>query len=748
MVSVTSLPSQGTERSAQLAAIGADLAAADREVLERALEFSEALYAGHVLSTGEAVWPHALGLAANLAAIGMDPASRAAGVLFAAPKYLGRKEELREKFGEEIAGLAAGVEQLYQLRVQTRGGALGGKPSAEEQEQQSEVLRKMVLAMVEDIRVVLIRLASRTQTLRHFAKIDSPERAAYAQESLDIYAPLANRLGMWQLKWELEDLSLRFLDPAAYKRIAQMLDEKRAEREGFILRVIEILQRECAANDIVAQIQGRPKHIYSIWNKMRGKGLEFADIYDVRAVRVIVDSVKDCYGVLGIVHNLWTPVPKEFDDYISRPKANLYRSLHTAVIGPDGRALEVQIRTQEMHQHAEFGVAAHWRYKETEPALAKAGGARAEGGFEQKIAWLRQLLAWRDEIADSADSAERIEKFRSATLDDTVYVFTPQGRVIDLPAGATPVDFAYALHSDLGHRCRGAKVDGHMVPLDTPLRNGQRVEIVSSKTGGPSRDWLNTELGYLKSSRARQKVRQWFNNQALAETIASGRAIVEREMSREGEGKAKLDALAERLGFDKAEDLFAAVGRDEIGTRQLQMALRPLVRGEDAVEAAPAQPDIAVQQKSRAGGDSGILIVGMDRLLTQLAKCCKLVPPDPIQGFVTRGRGVSIHREDCPSLKNLANQHPERLIEAGWGTRATGVFSVDMAVVANDRQGLLRDVGESLARERINVTAVNTQSRQDLAYMRFTFEVSDLTQLRRALAVVKEVPGVLRASRA
>jgi GTP pyrophosphokinase len=756
MVSLTRSPAsaaqipvagQSGQPASPLAAIGADLAAADREVLARAFAFAEPLYAGHTLSTGEDVWPHALGLAANLAAIGMDPASRAAGVLFAAPKYLGRADELRERFGEEIAGLAAGVEKLYQLRVQTRGGVLEGKTSAEEQEQQSEVLRKMVLAMVEDIRVVLIRLASRTQTMRHFVRNVSGERAAYAQESLDIYAPLANRLGMWQLKWELEDLSLRFLDPAAYKRIAQMLDEKRAEREEFIHRVIELLGAECAANGIQPQIQGRPKHIYSIWNKMRGKDLDFADIHDVRAVRVIVESVKDCYGVLGVVHNLWTPIPKEFDDYISRPKANLYRSLHTAVIGPDGRALEVQIRTQEMHQHAEFGVAAHWRYKEADAAVAKAGGSRAEGEFDQKIAWLRQLLAWRDEIAESADSVERIERYRNAKLDDTVYVFTPQGRVIDLPAGATPVDFAYALHTDLGHRCRGAKLDGHMVPLDTPLKNGQRVEIVSAKTGGPSRDWLNAELGYLRSSRARQKVRQWFNTQALAETIASGRAIVEREMSREGEGRAKLDALAGRLGFDKAEDLFAAVGRDEIGTRQLQMALRPLVRGEQAGEAPPTPPEIAVQQKARSGGDSGILIVGMDRLLTQLAKCCKPVPPDPIQGFVTRGRGVSIHREDCPSLKNLSQQHPERLIEAGWGARATGVFSVDMAVVASDRQGLLRDVGESLARERINVTAVNTQSRQDLAYMRFTFEVSDLAQLRRALSVVKDVPGVLRASR-
>jgi GTP pyrophosphokinase len=688
------------------------------------------------LSTGESVWPHALGLAGSLASIGMDAPSRASGILFAAPKYLAKPEDLREKFGAEIASLASGVEKLYQLRVSTRPGR-AGKPSDDEQEKQSEVLRKMVLAMVEDIRVVLIRLASRTQTLRFFAKNPNAERESYAQESLDIYAPLANRLGMWQLKWEIEDLSLRFIDAEGYKRVAQMLDEKRAEREGFIQSVTAQLRRELEAAGVRAEIQGRPKHIFSIYNKMRAKDLAFSEIFDVRAVRVIVESLKDCYAALGIVHNLWTPIPQEFDDYISRPKANLYRSLHTAVIGPDGRALEVQIRTQEMHQHAEFGVAAHWRYKEA------GAGSRAEGAFDEKIAWLRQLLAWRDEVADSA---EWVEQFKQAALDDTVYVMTPQGKVVDLPVGSTPVDFAYALHTDLGHRCRGAKVDGHMVPLDTPLKNGQRVEIVSAKVGGPSRDWLNAELGYLKSHRARQKVRQWFNNQALADTVATGRAIVEREMNREGEGRAKLDTLASTLGFAKPDDLFAAAARDEVNLRQIQVALRTLVRGAPAP--APAEPAGPAMRKPKSGGgDSGILVVGIDHLLTQLAGCCKPVPPDPIRGFVTRGRGVSIHREDCPSFHNLSDKHPERVIDADWGAKNIGAFSVDMVIVASDRQGLLRDVGEALAREKINVTAVNTQSKQDLAYMRFTCEVADLDQLRRAITVVKDVSGVLRVSR-
>ena len=660
-----------------------------------------------------------------LAAIGLDPPGRAAGVLFAAPKYAGAADVLGEKFGDDVAALAAGVEKLYQLRVLTRGTP----------QQQIEVLRQMVLGMVEDIRIVLIRLASRTQTLRWYAKNPAPDRNGYARETLDIYAPLANRLGVWQLKWELEDLSFRFLEPETYKKIAQMLDEKRAEREHYIQDAMALLAGQLRAAGVEAAIAGRPKHIYSIWNKMRTKGLDFSELYDVRALRVIVSSAKECYAALGVVHDLWQPIPKEFDDYISRPKGNDYQSLHTAVIGPGGRTLEVQIRTAEMHRHAEFGVAAHWRYKE-------AGAAtRAHGKFEDKIAWLRQLLAWRDEVTDSSKWAE---KTRQAALDDTVYVVTPQGKVVDLPAGSTPVDFAYALHSDLGHRCRGAKVDGHMVPLETPLKSGQQVEITVAKSGGPSRDWLSPERGFVKSPRARQKIRQWFNSQALSETVAAGRAAVEKELKREGASQAKLETLAARLGFSRQDDLFAAVARDEVNLRQLQTALRGMGAAAPAPAPAPAQPPRRARQ---ASGKGGVLVVGVDRLLTQLSKCCKPVPPDPVRGFVTRGKGVSIHREDCPSLKRLAERHPERLIEAQWDGSAGGAYAVDMVVTASDRPGLLRDIGDALARERINVTAVRTQSRDELAFMRFSFNVTDLAQLKRAFAVVKEVQGVIRAAR-
>src|SRR6267143_1979 len=712
MVTVVQLHPQNS--AAALGPLAEGLAAAEQALLGRALEFAEPMYAGQLLSTGEPTWSHALGLAASLASIGLDAPGRAAGVLFAAPKHLGGVDALRERFGEEIAGLAAGVEKLYQLRVATRGNP----------REQNEVLRKMVLGMVEDVRVVLIRLASRTQTLRFFSKNDSPERIPYSRETLDIYSPLANRLGVWQLKWELEDLSFRYLEPEVYQRIAQMLDERRVERQQYIARTIATLARELEEVGVKAEITGRPKHIYSIWNKMRSKSLDFSEVYDVRAVRIIVPAVKDCYTALGVVHNLWQPIPKEFDDYISRPKGNLYQSLHTAVVGPAGRTLEVQIRTEEMHRQAEFGVAAHWRYKEP------GKPSRREGAFEQKIAWLRELLAWRDEIADWGKSAK--------TIEDSVYVLTPQGKVIDLPAGSTPLDFAYALHTDLGHRCRGARVDGHIVTLDTPLASGSRVEIVAAKSGGPSRDWLSAERAFVKSARARQKIRQWFNAQAMMKTIATGRAEVAKELRREGATQASLESLASRLGFAKPDDLFVAVARDEVNLRQLQAALR-------GADTAVVEPEIKRKPKPPPAR-GGVLIVGMDRLLTQLARCCKPVPPDPIRGFVTRGRGVSVHREDCPSLKRLAEGQPERLIETEWG-KGEGSYTVDLTVTAADRRGLLRDIGDALAREKINVTAVRTQSRDELAFMRFTFDVANLGQLKRAFTVVRSLKGVIRVGR-
>ena len=596
----------------------------------------------------------------------------------------------------------------------------------------------MLLAMVEDIRVVLIKLAERTQALRYLVTGEQARREAAAREVLDLFAPLANRLGIWQLKWELEDLSLRALEPQAYQSIAQQLDERRLDRQRYIEALMATITRELARAGMRAAVTGRPKHIYSIWNKMRRKQAGIEALYDIRAVRIVVDDVKDCYAALGIVHNLWTPLPGEFDDYIAKPKANDYRSLHTAVIGPEGKPLEVQIRTLDMHQHSEFGVAAHWRYKESGHRAA-----RRDPAFEDRIAWLRQVLDWKDAVADAS---EWLTAFKSSLFTDTIYVLTPQGKVMDLPRAATPVDFAYAVHTNLGHRCRGARVNGAMVPLNTPLENGQQVEIVTVKQGGPSRDWLNPELGYVQSHRARTKVRQWFKAQQHDETVAHGRAVIERELQRAGATALNLDAVAVRAGFARADELFAAVGREEVNARQIQLAIRAVAMPGE--EPAAAIPDVVPTRESRAAGvGKGILVVGVDRLMTVLARCCKPAPPDAIVGFVTRGKGVTIHRQRCSSVARLRLREPERLITADWGAAHDEVFPVDVVIEATDRQGLLRDITEVLSRERINVTAANTLTRNMQTRMAFTLEVRSLDLLQRALDLVREVRGVLGAVR-
>ncbi|MGB5082538.1 MAG: bifunctional (p)ppGpp synthetase/guanosine-3',5'-bis(diphosphate) 3'-pyrophosphohydrolase [Burkholderiales bacterium] len=707
------------------------LAEEERRVLARAREFAAGLYDEKLLGTGEPAFEHAVGLARIVAELRLDAEARVAGLLFAAPAYLpGAGEKLAADFGPAVAGLVAGIGRLNQLRVVTRTAALGKAPGA-----QAEVLSKMLLAMVEDIRVVLLRLASRTQTLRWIARAPGAERKQLARETLDIYAPLANRLGVWQLKWELEDLSFRYLEPALYKRIAGLLDDRRSGREGFVERAIAELVDEVARAGIRGEITGRPKHIYSIYGKMRSKSLDFAEIHDASGLRVLVDDVKDCYAVLGVVHNLWAPIPREFDDYISRPKTNGYRSLHTAVIGPEGKALEVQIRTRDMHRDAELGVAAHWRYKEGAGRSGRKGDP-----FDLKIAWLRQMLAWRDEIVDGSDW---IEQSKHAALDDTVYVLTPQGRVIDLPQGATPVDFAYALHTDIGHRCRGARVNGAMVPLDRRLRNAEAVEIITAKAGGPSRDWLNPALGYIRTSRARSKVRQWFNSREIAEVVAAGRSVVERESHRGGKRAPGLDALAKRLGFDQPDELFAAVGREEVGPAQLRAALRG-----DAQRGDAAPVSVPPRRAARPGrADGGILVVGVERLLTQLARCCKPAPPDRISGFITKGRGISVHRRGCSSLARLIERHPERIIGAEWGDRRGETYPVDVMVRGTDRQGLLRDVTETLVREKANLIAARTQTRNSLASMQLTVEVEDIDQLQRVLSAIEGVRGVIAAVR-
>jgi len=708
----------------------------DRDAFAAALAYARERCGTGRGRDGEPLLDRAVSAATILAGLKLDAGTVRAALLTGLPGAGAfDADDVGARFGADVAALVAGAARMDEIR------ALPAHGDAALHAAQAERLRKMLLAMVEDIRVVLIKLAERTAALRFLMAggaeaVEARQRAA--REVLDLFAPLANRLGVWQLKWELEDLSLRALEPDAYKAIARMLDERRLDRQRYIEDVVALLERELAAAGIRAEVTGRPKHIYSIWSKMRRKQSGIDALYDIRAVRILVDDVKDCYTALGIVHHLWTPLAREFDDYIAKPKANNYRSLHTAVIGPEGKPLEVQIRTFEMHQHSEYGVAAHWRYKE-----GGQKGMRRDPAFEDRIAWLRQVLDWKDAVADAS---EWLAAFKSSLFTDTIYVLTPQGRVVDLPVGATPVDFAYAVHTSLGHRCRGARVDGAMVPLNHALKNGQRVEIVAAKQGGPSRDWLNPDLGYAQSHRARAKVRQWFKAQQLEETLAQGRAIVERELQRAGTTAVNLDAVAAKAGFGKAEDLYAAVGRGELNTRQIQTAIKAVVQP-GALAEADAAPEVLARQSKAAGAGSGILVVGVDRLMTNLARCCKPAPPDGIVGFVTRGKGVTIHRQSCRNVGRMRTREPERLIAADWGKPRDEVFPVDIVLEAMDRQGLLRDVTEIFSRERINVTAANTLTKNSATRMAFTLEVKSLDALARALALVRDVKGVLSAGR-
>jgi GTP pyrophosphokinase len=698
--------------------------------LDRARTFAEPLIAGETLDTGENVLAHADAVAAILKQMGGSQAMQAASYLVYACAHLNRPREVIAKaFGDTYAALAIETTHLVEVQRQARGG----DASAQEPQVQAERVRKMLLAFSRDLRVVMLRLASRLQTLRWHASSKTPAPPSVAREALEVFAPLANRLGIWQIKWEMEDLAFRFLEPDTYRQVARLLEHKRAERETYVEHLRHVLEGELRAQGIHVQVQGRPKHIYSIVKKMRGKSLDFGQVFDVRALRVIVRDTRECYAALSWVHQRFEPLTSEFDDYIAKPKPNGYQSLHTVVRDTEGRPIEIQIRTQAMHEHAEHGVAAHWAYKE---AGAKGyGGVAAAGEYDAKIAVVRQLLAWERDLSGAA----------TGLFDDRIYVLTPQARVVELTQGSTPVDFAYTVHTDLGHRCRGARVDGAMVPLNTPLRNGQTVEIISTREGGPSRDWLNPDLGFLASPRARAKVRAWFNEQVRHETVARGREAVEKLLQREGRTALKLEDLAAQLGFKAADDLFAVVGKDEYSLRNIEILLRP--------REAPLPPDEFLLKKPRVAAPSpkgGVLVVGVDSLMTQLAKCCKPAPPDPIGGFVTRGKGVSIHRVDCSNFREIAARDAERIIDVEWGrgpADAAAVYPVDVSVEAADRQGLLRDISEVFAREKMNVIGVQTQSVKGTAWMTFTVETSDSQRLARVLGQVAEVSGVRRARR-
>jgi GTP pyrophosphokinase len=717
---------------------------ADAELLVKARTFAEPLIAGESLDTGENILAHADAVATILAGMGGSVAMQAAIYLVYACPHLNKPEEVMGKaFGLHLAQLAMQTNQLVHVQRLSRAAessAQGPDNTPLSPRIQTENVRKMLLAFSRDLRVVMLRLASRLQTLRHFAATKLPVPPALASESLQVFAPLANRLGIWQIKWELEDLSFRFLEPATYKDIARLLDEKRTERELYMLALRERLQQALATQGIEATVEGRPKHIYSIVKKMRGKALPFERVFDIRALRVVVPSVADCYQVLSWVHEHFVPIAEEFDDYIAKPKANGYQSLHSVVRDADGGPIEIQIRTQAMHEHAEHGVAAHWAYKE---AGAKGyAGVSASSEYDTKIAVLRQLLAWERDLSGAAQAHGQ----GSGLFEDRIYVLTPDAAVVELPQGATAIDFAYTVHTNLGHRCRGAKVDGAMVPLNTQLANGQTVEITAIKEGGPSRDWLNPELGFLASPRARAKVRAWFNAQVSEETIAKGREAVEKSLQRLGRTAIRLDDLASQLGFKSADGLFEVVGKDEYSLRNIEVLLNP---PEPALE-----PDEYFQKKFKGAvarkSPSGVLVVGVDSLLTQLSRCCKPAPPDAIGGFVTRGKGVSIHRQDCSNFRELASRHAERVIDVRWGEGKASegsVYPVDVSVEAIDRQGLLRDISEVFAKEKMNVIGVQTQSVKGTAWMTFTVEIGDAMSLNRVLVTVRGVKGVRAARR-
>ena len=730
------------------------------DALQRARAFAEPLLAGQRLDTGEDALGHADGVAAILQAIGASPAMRAAVYLVYAGDYLQRPEEVVAKaFGASYASLV----QLTRKLVQIQRAAREAQVEAEQRAQQTERVRKMLLAFSRDLRVVLLRLASRLQTLRWYAASKRPCPVALAQESQQVFAPLASRLGIWQVKWELEDLAFRFLQPDDYQRLARALAETRLQRESVIARTGRQLQAELAEAGLQAEVQGRPKHLYSIWKKMHGKGLALEQVFDVRALRVIVADVPACYAALSRVHEGHRPLLGEFDDYIARPKVNGYQSLHTVVWFDDGegegdgeRPVEVQIRTAAMHEHAEHGVAAHWAYKEA--GVKGYAGVLAAGEFEERVAEarkavLRQLLAWERDFAGQGDqgagdrqATEGAASAEGPSFEDRIYVFTPQATVIELGAGATPVDFAYVLHTDLGHRCRGARVDGAMVPLNTVLANGQTVEVVAAKEGGPSMDWLNPELGYIHSPRSKAKVRAWFNVQAMKTTIARGRELVEKLLQREGRTAIKLDDLAAQLGFKGADALFEVVGKDEFSLRSIENVLRP--------PPPPEAPDEGIHLKRARATEGGVLVVGVESLLTQLARCCRPAPPDAIGGYVTRGKGVAVHRAACSNFRHMAGGQPERVIAVAWGASPKGaeaVYPVDVLVEAADRPGLLRDISEVFAKDKVNVTGVHTQSVKGAggptAYMTFTVELADATRLAAVLRAVAQVQGIRHARR-
>jgi RelA/SpoT family (p)ppGpp synthetase len=700
----------------------------DLELVRAAYEQATLAHDGQMRASGEPFVVHCLEVARMLADLGLDHHAVAAGLLHDVVEDTHwTVDDVRRRFDDEVAMLVDGVTKLAYIDTMSKMG------SRDMEEQEAESLRKMFLAMVDDVRVVLIKLADRLHNMRTLGSLSPERRERIARETLEIYAPLANRLGIWQVKWELEDLGLRHYDPEVYHQIADLIAEKRAERETYIQKVISELQARLRLEGIAAEVEGRPKHIYSIYRKMRRKDVEFDQIHDVRGIRVIVDTVQDCYAALGVVHSIWKPIPGQFDDFIATPKDNMYQSLHTAVVGPGGKTVEAQIRTREMHRRAELGIAAHWRYKE---------GAKRDMAFESKVAWLRSLMDWRSDVGDVR---EFIDSLKSDVLEDRVYVFTPRGKVLDLPAGSTPVDFAYYIHTEVGHRCRGARVNGRIVPLTHRLQNGDQVEIITAKRGGPSRDWLNPHLGYTRSGRSRQKIRRWFRDQDREENISFGREQLRRELKRLNLiDDIKFQEVAELFDYSNLDDFFAAIGFGDLNSQRVAARVLQVLRREE-VFTEEEEEAVAVTAE-------GVRVKGVGDLYTQLAQCCKPNPddPDPIVGYVTRGRGVTIHKWDCPNiLVRTTKGEVERLIEVDWGTTKKRIYPVVIKVRAWDRDGLLRDIATVVAEEGVNMRKVNSVSVQktNLATLTATLELTTFSQLISILDRIERLPNVIEVTR-
>jgi GTP pyrophosphokinase len=703
-----------------------ELSPSDQLLIERAYHKAESAHAGQYRHSGEPYFTHCLAVAYILAEMKLDAESIAAGLLHDVIEDTPvTVDELRNEFTQSVAVIVDGVSKLKKLPLDV-------DKRSRTADRELEYFRKMMLAMGSDVRVMLVKLADRLHNMRTLGYMKPEKQREKAQETLDIFAPLANRLGIWQIKWELEDLSFRYLQPETYKAIAKSLDERRADREAYIAKVASRLEAALAQHGIQnVTISGRPKHIYGIYKKMERKRRALSQIYDIRAVRVIVETTIQCYQVLGVVHSLWKPLPGEFDDYIAVPKDNFYRSLHTAVMDEQGKIVEVQIRTKDMHMEAEYGIAAHWRYKE---------GRGRDEAFEKRLNYLRHLMEFGPDMENAADF---VDAMKNDVFQDRVYVFTPKGDIVDLPAGATPIDFAYHIHTEIGHRCRGAKIAGKLVSLTYNLHTGEQVEILTANRGGPSLDWLNPDQGYVKTARARDKIRQWFRKQDRDKHIIDGRSVLERELKKLGLDNMAFETVSGLFSYDRLDDFLAAVGIGDItgaqiGNRILEMERRQQEEARAGqLVAAPSQ--LPAQQ-------NGINVMGMGGMLVNLAQCCNPVFGDPIIGYVTRGHGVSVHRQDCA---NMRSQHDsERLVEVSWGAAVVEHrYSVPVEVVAYDREGLMRDVSTVISDEKVNMTKVQVSTRQNIATFHLTLEIADHTQLTRILTRIGRVPNVIRARR-